>query len=175
MTEQQIFELMKDASPIFMIVAFLVLLLFRLPGILGNWGELQEKIADKERQRVQGLESVMDRAMDAVRMSVDAMERAQSQSRTFYIEKLEAMRSGLSLVEDQVRDLKNQLEDKEARIKEQEARIRELERENADKDKIIEDMQGEMAELKRKLALKEARKAKREATNTAVIAPAAGD
>lgn len=172
MTEQQLFELMKDASPFFLVAAALILLIFRLPGIMDKYVEVQKQVGDTERQRVQGLEAVQERAMDAVRLAVESMKQAQTESRAYYMEKMEAMRSGLSIVEGRVRDLENQLEDKDRRIKEQEERIRELERENADKDKVIEGMQGEMAELKRKLALKEARKSR---TGETVTVPAAGD
>lgn len=76
--------------------------------------------------------------------ALKAFRETQAEQRMFYTEKLENMRAGVRLVEDRVRDLEEQLEDKNQRIED-------LERDNKRKDTRITELEEEINVLRKRL------------------------
>ena len=76
--------------------------------------------------------------------ALKAFRETQAEARLFYTSKLEDMRAGVRLVEDRVRDLEEQVEDKNHRIED-------LEREGKRKDARINELEEEIAVLRKRL------------------------
>lgn len=81
---------------------------------------------------------------DAIERAIDALKDTQAESRIFYTAKLEDMRAGMRLLEDRMRDLDEQLEDKNHRIED-------LERDNKRKDARIQELEEEVDILRKRL------------------------
>lgn len=81
---------------------------------------------------------------EAIERAIDALKDTQAESRVFYTSKLEDMRSGMRVLEDRMRELDEQLEDKNHRIED-------LERENKRKDARIQELEEEVGILRKRL------------------------
>ncbi len=118
MIEQQILDALTVASPIAVIMIGLIFIVRAMPSIFVEWRKVEEVRKDGKKQDFEAQANIVAAGTRAVETAVRAMQETQTQSREFYVTKLEDMRAGMHLLEQRIQELEDQVEDKNKRIEE---------------------------------------------------------
>lgn len=142
MTEKDILDFLLTASPFLIGALALILLIRAAPGILAEWRRIEETRNEGRKSDTEAQATITAGAIKAVELAVKGMQESQSQSREFYIGKLEDMRQGMRVLDERIRELEEQVEDKDERIGELEDENKrlhiEIERQNIEIQRLRE-------------------------------------
>lgn len=149
MIDADTFHSLLGASPFVVFGIVLIILIRAMPSILSEYRKVEESRSDGLKQVAEAQAKVVESGTNAVEIAVKSMQETQQQSRIFYVDKLEDMRSGMSLLEDRVRTLENEVENKDRRISDLERENQELRDDNQTLHKEIDTLRGKLLRVSR--------------------------